>query len=907
MRSLLFVAIGLCLAQAANVADAAIEVGSLRCEYRSDPMSVEAAQPRLCWMLESAERGQRQTAYQVLVASSPEKLAADQGDLWDSGKVNSEQSIHVVYSGKSLTSRMRCFWKVRVWDRQEKASMWSQPARWSMGLLTPADWRGAKWILASNRIDASAPLPIFRRGFDVAKPVRRAELYVCGLGFHEVRLNGRKVGDNVLEPGWTNYRLSCRYTTYDVTQQLIQGRNALGVLLGNGMYNVAGGRYVKFTGSFGAPMLMLQLHIEYADGTSSVIVSNGSWKTAEGPIRFSCIYGGEDYDARREIAGWDGANFDDSTWSAVKAVLGPGGKLVAESAPPIRVMKEFKPVQVSQPKPGVFVYDLGQNHSGFPQLTVQGPAGATVKMIPGELLENDGTVRQKQSGTPMWFAYTLGGRGRETWRPRFSYYGYRYVQVEGGVPNGTPNVAAELPRILDLTGQFVHCSAEIVGHFSCSNLKINRVHEIINAAILSNLQSVSTDCPHREKLGWLEQSHLMAGGIMFNYDVPTFYAKICDDMQQTQTADGLAPNIAPEYTVFPGGFRDSPEFGSAYVIAPWLVYQMYGDATLLAKHYLGMKRYVAYLGGTAKEHIVSHGLSDWADYGPNPPGESQLTPRGLTATAIYYQDLRLMEQTARLLGKQNDAEGFANLAVEVRAAFNKKFFHADVNQYDRNSQTGNAMPLMLGLVPNDRRDAVLDNLVKVLRDNGNRVNAGDIGFSYLVRSLSDGGRNDVLYDVVCQEKGPGYMFQLKKGATTMTETWNCYADWSQNHCMLGHVEEWFYRGLGGIRSDPSGPGFKRFVVRPQVVGELSSVTTTHRSMYGPIVCEWKRQGDTLTLNVTVPTNTSATVHVPTKDASTVAEGGQPAVKAEGVKFLRMEDNAAVYEVVAGQYRFVSKM
>jgi hypothetical protein len=906
MRNVFLALMGLCMFPSVGRSDALASVERLRCEYRVNPLGVDTTQPRLSWEIHDSRRGAKQTAYQILVASSSDKLATERGDLWDSGKVASEQSIHVTYAGRPLAARMQCYWKVRVWDKDGQPSPWSQPAQWTMGLVNGADW-SAQWIIASTKLDSSMPLPLLRRAFDIAKPVRRADAYVCGVGFHEVHLNGQKVGDSVLEPGWTNYRESCRYCTYDVTKQIVQGRNALGVMLGNGMYNVVGGRYVKFTGSFGPPMLILQLHIDYADGTSSIIASDASWKVADGPIRFSCIYGGEDYDARKEQDGWDKPGFDDSQWQPAKSVFGPGGRLIAESSPPIKVMKEFTPVKVTQPTPGVFVYDLGQNHSGVPKITVQGHAGATVKMIPGELLETNGLVRQSQSGTPQWFAYTLKGNGRETWHPIFSYYGYRYVQVEGGVPDGTAGASAELPRILDLTGQFVHCSAATVGSFVCSNPKVNQVHNIINAAIQSNLQSVSTDCPHREKMGWLEQSHLTAGGIMFNYDVPAFYDKICEDMREAQTADGLIPDTAPEYTVFPGPYRDSPEFGSAFVIAPWHVYQMYGDATVLAKHYEAIKKYVAYLSSKSKDHIVSHGLSDWADYGPNPPGESQLSPRGLTATAIYYQDIAILQQMARLLGKQEDADTYGKLAGEVRLAFNKRFFHADVNQYERNSQTANAMPLTLGLVPDDRRAAVLDNLVKVLRANGNGVNAGDIGFMYLVRALSDGGRGDVLYDVVCQEKRPGYMFQLKKGATTMTETWDCYPNWSQNHCMLGHAEEWFYRGLGGIRPDPAGPGFKRFIVAPQVVGDLVSTTATYRSMYGNIVSDWRREGDQLTLDVTVPANSSATVFVPTKDAASVAESNKPAAQADGITFLRVAPNAAVYNVQAGHYRFRSQM
>jgi alpha-L-rhamnosidase len=414
-----------------------------------------------------------------------------------------------------------------------------------------------------------------------------------------------------------------------------------------------------------------------------------------------------------------------------------------------------------------------------------------------------------------------------------------------------------------------------------------------------------TDCPHREKLGWSEEVHLLAGCLMFNYDVPLFFAKTCDDLADSQTAEGLIPGITPEYVVFEGGFRDSP--GCACVGSPWHVYQQYGDASLMAKHYETMKKYVDYLGTKSKARILWHGLGDWADYGPNPPGESQLTSKELVATAMYYENLVLLQRAARLLGKSTDAEHYGQRAGEVAAALNKRLFHADTNRYDRNSQTANAMPLALGLVSEDRRAAVLQNLVDVTRASGNRITTGSWGGLYLVRALTDCNRGDVLYDIVCQDKGPGYMYQLKMGATTLTETWDCWRDWSQNHCMLGHVEVWFYRGLGGIRPDPAGPGFKRFTVAPQAVGDLTSVATSYRSMYGQIISRWKRDGRRLTLNVTVPVNTTAVVRVPAKDAAAVTEGGRPAGQAEGVRFLRRENRAALYEVGAGSYCFSSEM
>ena len=1059
-------------------------VANLRCEYLDNPFGIDVAKPRLSWVIADSKseipRGLKQTAYQVLVASSEEQLKRNVGDLWDSQKVSSGQSVLVEYGGKLLASRMSCHWKVRVWDQDGKVSAWSAGARWTMGLLTPEDWN-AKWIGAVAKVGPQSPVgggigyhaaeaareddekwvqvdlgksvaiqrialhalnhgvagnpvkgfgfplrfrvevaddadfktskvianhttadypnpghvavpfqaggataryvrvtatklwnrqsggnpycfalaqlevisagnnaalkaPVtakdsvetsewakvnltdglrfsgqtgskpndevvdlkpsatiqLRKEFALENNIKRAVAYVCGLGFYELRLNGQKVGDRVLDPGWTNYRKSCLYTAYDVTAQLARGRNALGVMLGNGMYNVQGGRYAKFTGTFGPPKVILQLYVEYADGTSTMVVSDESWTWSPSPVVFSCIFGGEDYDARQELPGWDKAGFNAAAFRPVCVVDGPGGRLTAQAAPPIKVMKEYKPVKLTQPKPGVTVYDFGQNCASMPKLMAKGPAGAVVRMTPGELLDAAGLVSQNSSGGPVYYTYTLKGDGTETWSPRFFYYGSRYLQVEAsGHDASTP------PQIVELTSQFVHSSAATVGSFACANPLVNRIHALIDAAIESNLQSVLTDCPHREKLGWLECSHLLAGCLMYNYDVPTFYAKIARDMSEAQLANGMVPDIAPEYVVFDGGFRDSPEWGSACVITPWQVYQMYGDRTLLAQHYEGMKRYVEYLKSTAKDSIVTHGLGDWYDIGPGGPGESKLTSKGLTATAIYYQDLVILEEAAALLGKADEARQFEQQALAVKQAFNQKFFIADKNQYDRNSQTANAMPLVLGLVPEDRRVAVLDGLVAQIRAGGNRVTAGDVGFNYLMRALSDGGQGNVLYDMLIRDDGPGYAYQLKNGATSLTEAWDTNPGSSQNHCMLGHIEEWFYRGLGGIASDRSGPGFKKIIIQPQMVGDLSAANVAYDSPYGRIVSNWKREGNNLSMDVIIPANTTATVFVPARDAAGVTESGMTASKAKGVKFLRMENGAAVYAVESGGYQFSS--
>lgn len=1056
----------------------AADIRDLRCEYGNNPLDIGVAKPRLSWVIESGRRDESQSAYQVLVASSEELLKKNEGDLWDSGKVESDQSVQVEYAGKPLDSRQHCHWKVRVWTltpdvRHPTSSAWSRPASWTMGLLKLEDWQ-AKWIGAEVMIDAAGRIgyhaaeaareddekwvqvdlgksvaiervvlhalnhgiagnpvkgfgfPIrfrvevaddadfktskvianhtaadypnpghiavpfnadgvtarfvrvtatklwnkqsggspfsfalaqmevisagknvalkaavtakdsvegygwakenltdglrfssqsgsevvdlkpsatvqLRKEFTLEKKIKRAVAYVCGLGFYELHLNGQKVGDRVLDPGWTNYRKTCLYTTYDVTAQLARGSNALGVMLGNGMYNVPGGRYAKFNGSMGLPKVILQLYVEYADGTSTMVVSDESWTWATSPVVFSCIYGGEDYDARLELPGWDQAGFNAAAFRPVRVVDGPGGRLTAQGAPPIKVMKEYKPVKITQPKPGVTVYDFGQNCASMPKLTVKGPAGAAVRMTPGELLAANGLVSQDSSGGPVYYTYTLKGEGTETWSPRFFYYGSRYLQVETSGHDAT-----NPPQIVELTSQFVHSSAATVGSFACANPLVNRIHALIDAAIESNLQSVLTDCPHREKLGWLECAHLLAGCLMYNYDVPTFYAKVVGDMSEAQLANGMVPNIAPEFVVFGDGpFRDSPEWGSAYVLTPWQIYQMYGDRTVLAKHYDGMKRYVEYLKSTAKDSIITHGLSDWYDIGPGGPGESKLTSKGLTATAIYYQDLVVLKEAAALLGKADEARQFEDQALAVKQAFNQKFFNADKNQYDRNSQTANAMPLVVGLVPEDRRAAVLDGLVAQIRAGGNRVTSGDIGFNYLMRALSDGGQGNVLYDMLIRDDGPGYAYQIKKGATSLTEAWDTNPGSSQNHCMLGHIEEWFYRGLGGIASDPSGPGFKKIMIKPQIVGDLGSANVAYDSPYGRIVSNWTRQDTQLSMQVTIPVNTTATVFVPAKDAASVTESGKPAAIDEGVKFLRMENGAAVYAVGSGTYQFQS--
>ncbi len=763
--------------------------------------------------------------------------------------------------------------------------------------------RSAQWI-ASPQTSDTLPLPIFRHDFVVRQKVAAATLRISGLGQFEARIDGHNVTDTVLNPAWSDYRKRVYYDTYDVTALLKPGENAIGVMLGNGMYNVVAtkGRYAKFYGSFGQPKLILQLQIRLADGSEQTIVSDGAWRTAPGPIAYDSIYGGEDYDARLEQPGWDRPGFDASTWSTVAVVKGPGGALMPETIPPIQAFEHFAPARITHPKRGIAVYDLGENFAGWPEITVTGQRGDRVKLIPGELLDANGFVTQASAnGTPASqnsFMYVLRGGGAERWHPRFTYYGFRYVQVEETGPTRA--------TIDNLEGRFLHDDVQVDGNFRSSDALLNRIHGLITRAMLSNMVSVLTDCPHREKLGWLEQSHLAAASLMYNYDLSALYAKIADDMQDAQLPDGTVPDIAPEYTVFAKGFRDSPEWGSAVVLSAWAAYQFYGDRRPLAAQFDSMKRYVDYLGRRAHGHLLSYGLGDWLDIGPKPPGESQLTSVGLTATATYYRDLTEMARIAALLDRPADAAAYTQESEEVKAAFNRKFFHPESSEYDSGSQTANALPLVAGLVPAAHRAAVLANLVADIRRHNNHVTAGEVGFHYVVRALTDSGRSDVLYDMLSRTDNPSYGYQLAHHATALTEAWNTDPNLSQNHFALGHAEDWFYRGLAGIDFDMSRDTDSRIRIRPAIVGDIRNVSAMFRSRLGEIESGWSRSGNTVAMDVTIPSGATATILFPPAYRQSVIVNGHALRLNRSIRDIHLENAAPSCIVRAGTYHFIAE-
>jgi alpha-L-rhamnosidase len=770
--------------------------------------------------------------------------------------------------------------------------------------LPAPDWH-PQWISASADTGSQA-MPIFRKSFYLQSPIKRVIIYISGLGQYELRLNGRKVGNDELTPGWSDYRKTIYYNTYDVTSLLHTGPNAIGVLLGNGMYRVlkTEGRYTKFVGSYGPPKCAALLHIDLEGGQSLDVSADGAWKTAAGPITFSSTYGGEDFDARKEPQGWDRPGFDDSHWQPAQQVDGPGGKLYPELAPPIRVLHTYQSVRITHPKPGSTVYDFGQNFAGWPQITVTGPAGSSLKLTPGELLNPDGTVSQRSSGGPQWFSYTLGGTGTETWHPRFSYYGFRFVQVE----DAGQGAAAGKAQVLSLRGEAVHSSSRAVGSFESSDPLLNRIHTLIVRAIENNSVSLFTDCPHREKLGWLEETHLLAPSMLYDFDFTKLYAatarNIADAQTTTGPAAGRVPEIAPQYVVFNvdnGAFDDSPEWGSAAVLAPWYVYQRTGDLSAIRAQVDVMHRYVAYLSTRAHDGIIDYGLGDWYDIGPGDPGYSKLTTAGLTATAIYYQDIRALQKAAALLGKTDESRQYARQADEVRNSFNARFFHAGDHRYDKGSQTAQAMPLVLGLVPEVERSAVLEALVSDIRAHNNHVTAGDVGYHYLVEALLEGDRSDVLLDMLERTDTPSYGYQLAQGATSLTEAWDANRDSSQDHFMLGDIEEWFYRGLGGINVDFAGEGSQPLILRPAVVGNLKWVRTSYQSALGTIESSWERGPQRMEYNFTIPPNTAALIDLSSPPDEAVTVNGAAPAKATGVISVKPSGNRLQIEVGSGRY------
>ena len=905
-----------------NIESGNIYLSNLRCEYLNNPLGIDTTIPRLNWQIQSDKRGISQSAYQVLVASTKKNLAQNIGNLWNSGKIKSDQSIQVEYAGSPLASGQDCFWKVRVWDQDGRVSAWSKPAAWSVGLLNRHDWQ-AHWIGQQNPATANAskaemiesiyPLPIFRKEFQVRSDIQNAKVYISGLGQYELFCNGKKVGTHFLDPAWSLYEKTVYCNTFDITDALKSGRNAFGVMLGKGFYNTKGDRRIHFVNVYRPLKLILQAHITYTDGSQEIITSDDSWKYTRGPLTHSAILGGSSYDARRLPTGWSKAGFDDSAWKPVEKTTGPGGELRGFTAPPMQTMTVFEPVTVDEPEPGYFVYDFGQNAAAIPRISLQGSAGRTIRLTPAEQRHGQtgaanngkGRVNHARVGKPNYWEYTLTGKGNETWSPPFTYTGYQYIEISGAVPVGRPN-PDNLPVIEKLVSVQVRNASPQAGTFDCSNQLFNDINRLIDWSVQSNMSHVLTDCPTREKLGWLETAFLMAPSILWNYDAAAFYSKAVQDIIDSQQSDGRILTVAPDYPVFDEGpFRYSPEWAAAGVFLPWQLYQWCGDRRILEQSCPMMKRYVDYMEATSDNLIAKPGLGDWYDYEPGQaPGFSKFTPQDQTATAIFYGCADTLAQTAALLGKTQDAKHYADLCSKIKTRFNEQYFDGKTEYQNNGSpQTANAMALVLGLTEPPHKNAVLQAIIDDLKRRGWQQTSGDVGYYYLLQALSDYNRNDVIYNIANRDTVGSYGYILRQGWTTMTEAWDASVNSSMNHCMLGQIQQWFQQCLVGIRPDPAAPGFKQCIIRPEPVGNITRCKGSHESPYGTIKSEWIIRNDQFILDVTIPANTTATVYLPTNSRENVLEGAYSADDASGVSFLRTEEGKAVYKVLSGRYYF----
>lgn len=844
-------------------------VERLLIEGRENPMGINTTTPSFSWQLWSDGLDVLQTAYRITVGTEPD-LSNKQAVIWDSDWVATEQSLYNTYGGEELQPGTTYYVCVAVKDNQQNTTK-SAVQKFHVGLLTDEDWGDARWIakeelpdslvnplpLSSSklRVDKNHELPVFRKNIELNKRLLSSTGYIAGLGHYELSMNGQAVDDAVLQPGWTKYDKEAYYVVYDLTEHWQQGKNTVAVMLGNGFYYIPPikGRYQKHKVAFGLPKLKMKIVNRYTDGSEEIIDTDTSWKVHRSPITFSSMYGGEDYDEQVLPATWTAADYDDTTWDTALLVDGPS--LRAQETEPVRVMERFKPQSVDTINAHMQVYDFGQNASGVVHIDMKGHQGDTVWIYPAELIDEEGRASQKHSGSPYYYQYVFANDGEVNWRPRFTYYGFRYAEVRL-MPAGDQKI-----RVEDVTAEHIRNGARQVGSFTSSDTLFNQIHELINWGIKSNMVSVFTDCPHREKLGWLEQLHLMGPSVQYNFDVERLFAKSLRDMRQSQTEEGLVPETAPEYVHFDWGgdvFRDSPEWGSSSIILAWYAYQWYGNKAFLTDNYEMMTKYLHYLEGKAKDNIIYQGLGDWYDLGPERPGFSQLTTPGITATAIYFYNLKIMAEVASLLEDDENKAYYEALQQKVYQAFNAKFYHAADAVYGSGSQTALAMALYMGLVDESNGDKVLANLIKDIAARDTSFTSGDIGHRYLLQTLQQADRDDLIYAMHHDDTRPGYGYQIRQGATALTESWMALPTVSNNHFMLGHLMEWFHTRLGGLGQEEGSIAYKHIRIAPKMLDAVQKSAVSFESPYGLV----RFEHDGARYQVQIPVNSRCTLVLP---------------------------------------------
>ncbi|MCC6459589.1 MAG: family 78 glycoside hydrolase catalytic domain [Saprospiraceae bacterium] len=889
------------------VAAQPLTVGSLSCEFKTNPLGISTQQPRLSWKLTAPGRNVLQTAYSIRVSSAAEFNGKT--ILWDSGRIASGESVQQAYTGPALESGKRYFWQVRVWDNERRASDWSPTAFWEMGMLAPEDWR-AQWIETAAERERFAPPPMFRKSFSLRKKIASARAYVSAHGLYELYLNGQKVGDEVLAPGWTAYNKRQQYQVYDVTSLLKTGDNAAGAYLGDGWFRGTLG-WVFQWGFYGKKLgLLCQIHVQYTNGTDEWIATDNTWKTwQDGPIRMTDIYNGEHYDARRELPGWDMPGFDDSAWPAAQIGAKPSAELIASAGVPVRKIQEIKPVRIFRTPKGELVADLGQNMVGWMRLRVQGPAGTVIRISHAEVLDKAGNFyTENLRKADCRLEYTLKGGGPETYEPRFTFMGFRYVRLEGWPGEPTPE---------QLTGIVVHSDMPLNGSFECSNPLLNQLQHNILWGQKGNFVDVPTDCPQRdERLGWTGDAQAFCRTAAFNMGVAAFYTKWAADIAADQRADGAIPWVIPDILNKPNSEKVGISAGWSDVatILPWTMYQVYGDKRLLETQYPSMKAWVEYqLRQSGESLIWKNGsvFGDWLFYRPAPHQASEAdghTDRDLIATAFFAYSTQLLQQAARVLDKTEDEVYYQVLGRHIREAFQREYLTA-TGRLVSHSQTAYVLALMFDLLPEPQRPKAVQYLVEDIRERKNHLSTGFLGTPYLCHVLSSNGQTDLAYELLLQESYPSWLYPVKLGATTIWERWDGIKPDSTfqdpgmnsfNHYAYGAIGDWMYRVVAGL--EIGSPGYRHIRIQPQPTAKLDFAQASYESQYGLVASGWERQGQTLKIVTRIPINTTATIYLPKARLEDVQEGGK-SLRAVLPK-ARQEGSGVVVEVGSGDYVFV---
>jgi len=873
-----------------------MNVTELKCEYAFNPIGLDIPRPQFSWKIVSEKRGIIQTTYQLIVKTSQELVNQD-SIIWDSGKVISQKSAGIVYNGPELESRKRYFWQVKIWDSKNKLASQSEIAFFEMGLLRPSDWQ-ALWI--GCPASWTGRVLYFRRAFSIKANVKRARIYISGLGYYVLYINGKRIGDHVLDPGTTDYSKRILYATYDIDDFLLK-KNAIGVMVGPGWY--------------GVPKLRLQAEILYEDESEEVFSTcwdpYDNWLVSTGPTISSSIFDGETYDAREEKTGWNlpesilDGNSRSCQWINAVVTDAPGGEMVSQLQEPIKVIETLRPVLARQPSEGMFVFDTGRNLAGWASLKVQGAEGTKIKLKFSESLNTDGTVNQDNLRSACAEdTYILKGNGIEEWEPSFTYHGFRYIQVEGFPSN---------PSGDEIMVKVIRSAVSHTGKFNCSNELLNRINQMVCSTEASNLHSIPTDCPQRdERMGWLNDMTVRIEQAIYNFDLSRFYSKWIQDIKDTQASDGTITDTAP----FRWGFRPADPVSASYLLTAIKSYEFYGNESIIRNHFSGMKAWVDYLQSRTEDGIVNY--SYWGDWSPpeefGTPGSigsgavSRHTPGKLISTGYLYYCAKIISQMASIIGNPEDETHYQKLSMATAKAFNNEWWDEKSGGYGSNNQACNSFALFLGLVEKENLNRVVRNLVDDVEKHNYHLTTGNLCTKYLLEMLSEHGYNEIAFKIATKESYPGWGYMLANGATTLWERWENKTGGemnSHNHPMMGSIGSWLYKYILGILPDIQFPGFEKFKIKPRVFSDLSFADGEFQSVKGLIKIAWRKESGTIFLDVTIPGNSIACVYIPTDKKESITESSRQLQDRQEFKFIKMEDRYAVFEIGSGSYQFVS--